>query len=212
MRVECAKLDLVSTVDLVSHIQAEVERRSEGYTYLECSNHLETLFFSFTAELRKNAFFRIATDKEKYFERDDLFGADVSRAFTKCVDEVRNAGNCYALEQYEASAFHSMRVLERGLRALAAKFGVPFNNATWNTVIEQTEKQIRKMDSGFGPDWKVQQKFYAQAATHFMFLKDAWRNHIMHVDDTPYDAGRAFSVLDHVRQFMQALAEGGLTD
>jgi hypothetical protein len=68
------------------------------------------------------------------------------------------------------------------------------------------------MDSTFGTDWKEQQKFCSQAATHFMFLKEGWRNHVMHVRDVPYDEGRALSVFGHVREFMQALAEGGLAE
>lgn len=105
-----------------------------------------------------------------------------------------------------------MMILERGLGALAKVFGVDFSHTNWHNVIEEVEKKIRKMDSSFGFDWKEKQKFYAQAATHFMFLKEAWRNHIMHIRAVPYDEGRAYSVLDHVRQFMQALAEGGLKE
>jgi hypothetical protein len=176
-------------------------------------NHLNTLTFSFATELRKNSCFRIAKEKDKYFQKNDLFGPEVSKAFGSCVDEIRNAGNCYALEQDEATAFHSMKVLERGLGILAKKFGVDFSHTNWHNVIEQIEKKIKNMNSiSFGDDWKEQQKFYSQAAIHFMFLKEAWRNHIMHVRDVPYDEGRAFSIFDHVRQFMQALAEGGLTD
>jgi hypothetical protein len=170
------------------------------------------LCFSFAKELRRNSCFRIAADKDRYFDGDNLFGPDVGKAFRSCSDEIRNAGNCYALEQPEASAFHSMRILERGLGVLATTFSVDFNHTNWHNVIEQVEKQIRKMDSNFGPDWKEQQKFFSQAATHFMFLKDAWRNHVMHARDVPYDEGTAFSVFDHVRQFMQALAKGGLKE
>ena len=68
------------------------------------------------------------------------------------------------------------------------------------------------MDSSFGADWKEQQKFYSQAATHFMFLKDAWRNHVMHARDVLYDERRALSVFTQVKEFMQALAEGGLSE
>jgi hypothetical protein len=42
-----------------------------------------------------------------------------------------------------------------------------------------------------------------------MFLKDAWRNHIMHLSDV-YDEGKALSVLRHVHELMQNLAKGGL--
>jgi hypothetical protein len=213
MQVECKKLDLTSTTDLISHIESEVQQKgNDDYTYADMLNHLNTLSFSFTTELRKNCCFRIAKEKDKYFQKDDLFGPEVSKAFGSCVDEIRNAGSCYALEQYEATAFHSMKVLERGLDILAKKFGVDFSYTNWHNVIEQIEKHIKNMNSSFGADWKEQRKFYSQAATHFMFLKDAWRNHVMHIRDVPYDEGRAFSVFSNVREFMQALAEGGLTE
>jgi hypothetical protein len=67
------------------------------------------------------------------------------------------------------------------------------------------------MDSSFGLDWKDKQKFYSEAASQFMFLKEAWRNYAMHVGDV-YDEGKALSVLTHVRVVMQALAKGGLEE
>lgn len=211
MRAECVKLDLAHTLDLISHVESEVLRKGKDYTCGDMVNHLETLASSFATELRKELVFRIADERRKYFEKVDLFGLQVNTAFPSCVAEITNAGNCYALEQNEASAFHSMKILERALGVLAKKFGVDFSHTNWHNVIEQTEKQIRNMDSSFGADWKEQQKFYSQAATHFMFLKDAWRNHIMHVRDV-YDEGRALSILSHVRELMQALAEGGLKE
>jgi hypothetical protein len=136
----------------------------------------------------------------------------VAVAFPSCVTKFKDAGNCLALEQFEASAFHSMKVLENGLEALAKKFSVDFSHANWHNVIQQTEKGIRDIGPSFGNDWKDQQRFCAEAATHFMFLKDAWRNHIMHSRDLLYDEGRALSILTHVREFMQALTDGGLKE
>ncbi len=212
MQTECDKLALVNTSNLISHLESEVNRKGKDYTYNDLLNGLNTLSFCFSAELRKHFFFGIQDDKNKYFQKDDLLGTRVNTAFPSCVTEGRDAGNCYALEQYEATGFHSMRILERGLGSLAKKFGVDFNHTNWHNVIEEVEKKIRKMDSTFGADWKEQQKFCSQAATHFMFLKEGWRNHVMHVRDVPYDEGRALSVFGHVREFMQALAEGGLAE
>jgi hypothetical protein len=212
MRIECVALTLGSTSGLVSHIEAEVARKGEEYTFNDLLNHLNALDASFGTELRKQFFFSIEDEKKKYFQQDELFGVKVNTAFPSCVPEIRDAGNCYALEQYEATAFHSMRVLERGLNALATKFGVDFSHTNWHNVIEEVEKKVRKMDSTFGADWKEQQKFYSQAASQFMYLKEAWRNHVMHVRDAPYDAGRTLSVFGHVRDLMQALAEGGMME
>lgn len=167
MRMQCDALSLEHTSGLVSHAEAQVLRKGEGYTNNELLSDLDTLRFSFSTELRKRLFFRIEDEKKRYFQQDALFGIAVNDAFPSCIGDIRDAGNCYALEQDEATAFHSMRVLERGLKALAKKFGVDFGHTNWHNVIEEIEKKIRKMDSSFGADWKEQQKVYSQAATHF---------------------------------------------
>jgi hypothetical protein len=211
MRRECEAIGLDSTSGLISFIESELQRKDAAYTHNDLLKDVETLGFSFTSELRKRFFFIIPDDKKKYFQKDNLFGVEVTKAFPSCDDNVRNAGSCYALEQWDACVFHLMTALGRGLDAMATKFGVPFQNATWHTVIEQIEAKVRRMDSSFGADWKEQQKFYSQAASQFMFLKDAWRNYVMHGRDV-YDEGKALSILTHVQVVMRSLAEGGLSE
>jgi hypothetical protein len=212
MRTECDVLALSHTSGLTSFFETKIVQKNKDYTYGELLNDLDTLSFNFSNELSERVFFRVENKKLEYFQKTDLFGHEVSVAFPSCISEIESAGNCYALEENEASVFHLMRVLERGLRVLAAKFGVDFNHTTWKYVIDQIESKVKKMDSSFGSDWKEQQKFCSQAATQFMFLKDAWRNYVMHVSDVPYDTGTAHSIFLHVRGVMRALAEGGLTE
>src|ERR1039457_6018327 len=66
MRKECGTLALDHTSGLISHAEAQVLRKGEGYTYNELLSDLDTLRFSFSAELRKRLFFRIEDGKEKY--------------------------------------------------------------------------------------------------------------------------------------------------
>jgi hypothetical protein len=215
---ECASMHLDHATSLVSFIAAKYKAQPEDdftrtkIKYRDIAADLDIIWFTFGDELRKELFFRIPRDTEKYFEKDDLLGAVASAAFPSCVTEMRDAGTCFSLEKYEACVFHLMRILERSLGALAGKFKVDFQHTNWHNVIEQVESRVRKMDSSFGPDWKDQQQFYSEAASQFMFFKDAWRNHVMHVRGVPYDAGRALSVLSHVREFMQAVAKGGLAE
>src|ERR1700730_12748171 len=136
MRTECENLDLTHTTSLISFAESEVQRKGKDYTYADMLKELDTLSFSFTEELRRNSVFRIANEKDKYFQKDDLFGAKVNTAFPSCADEIANAGTCYALEQSEACVFHLMRVLERSLGALASKFNVPFDRNNWQNIIE----------------------------------------------------------------------------
>jgi hypothetical protein len=217
MKGECKNLELDHTLTMVTSIEIAFRTKvrkersylNKGYTNSDLLHDLNTLDMSFSNELGAGLIFRIAANKNFYFEKDDLFGAEVSNAFPSAVDNVRQAGTCFAVEQWDACVFNLMRVLEFGLRVLATKFSVPVLNTTWHTIIEQIEANVRRMDSSFGADWKEQQKFYSQAARHFMFLKDAWRNHIMHLSDV-YDEGKSLSVLRHVHELMESLAKGGL--
>jgi hypothetical protein len=218
MKEECEKLDLKHTLNLTLGIEAKYRRKidsdridflSDKYTQGDLLNDLDALDISFSNELREELIFRIPSERKKYLEQDTLFGRKVAAAFPSSIDNIRNAGTCFAVEQWDAWVFHLMLVLENAFRVLATKFSVPFNNTTWHTIIEQIEKNVRGMNSSLGPDWKEQQKFCSAAASQFMFLKNAWRNHIMHLSDV-YDEGKALSVLTHVRELMRILAKGGL--
>ena len=215
---ECRNLELDHTLNMTLGIEARYQFKaagqtggifSQGYTENDLLSDLDILEMSFGNELSGELIFRIASDKNRYFEKENLFGSEVASAFPSAIDNIRNAGTCYAVEQWDACVFHLMRVLELGIRVLAKKFSIPFQNTTWHTIIQQIETSVRGMNSSFGPNWKEQQKFCSEAASQFMFLKDAWRNHIMHLSDV-YDEGKALSVFRHVHELMQTLAKGGL--
>jgi hypothetical protein len=211
MRRECEAMGLDSTSDLISHTESDFQQPGAQRNNADTATALQTISRSFSFELRKHVFFRIAEDKLKFFQRNDLFGPEVSNAFPSCADDVRNAGTCYATEQWNACVFNLMTVLGRGLDVMAKKFGVNALNANWHSVIERIEAEVRKIGPGSGADWKEQKQFHSEAAAQFMFLKEAWRNHIMH-GRAVYDEGTSLSILDHVRQVMQSLAKGGLSE
>jgi hypothetical protein len=60
-------------------------------------------------------------------------------------------------------------------------------------------------DANRKPTWKEDEEFYAQAASHFMFLKDAWRNYTAHARGK-YTHEEAQAIMMNVRSFMQKLA------
>jgi hypothetical protein len=216
MRKECDALSLDSTSDLVGRLESEVPRKGDKYTYKDLWNDLDTLSFSFSSGLKKRIAFLIGDEKKKYFQGADLIGPKVTSAFPLCASEITNAGNCYALEQNEACVFHCMCTLEIALHVLAKELGVTFSGTldlqNWQNIIESIEAEIKKLGNLPQGRYKSETlKFLSGAAMQFRWFKDAWRNHVMHGRDI-YDPGKAFSVFDHVRQFMQALAEGGLTE
>lgn len=129
----------------------------------------------------------------------------MAAAFPSCERDIRKAGSCYALEQEDACVHHLMLVLERGLNALAAKVGVPYQRSNWQNIINQIASKLKSAPKG------TERDFYVEVNAQFGFLKDAYRNHSEHARDDRYDMPKALSILNHVLGFMQALEKGGLS-
>jgi hypothetical protein len=212
----CASLNLPKTRIKITYILSMYSHDPCFTTYAGAQKDIDYLRLELMQELQAIQFLRMDASRVKFYVGDDRkaapFSLAVLNAFPSAAMDMREASNTLALERWYASVFHLMRVLEFGLRAMADKFGVPYEKATWHRVIEEVEAQVRKIDeANFGPTWKLQQKNYSEAAMQFMFFKDAWRNHIMHIRDA-YDAGRATSIWQHVNEFMKKLVEIGLAE
>src|ERR1019366_4133186 len=131
-----------------------------------------------------------------------------SSAFPSAKYDVLKALKSYGFGRSTACVFHLMRVMELGLTALGTKFGVSLAYTNWAPAIEQIESKIREMHKD--PVWKVlpdckeQQEFYAQSASHFGILKDAWRNYTVHARGT-YTEEQATRIFDNVWDFKKTL-------
>jgi hypothetical protein len=161
---------------------------------------------SLSHELETEAVFRIPPKRKDYLERDDLFGPEVATAFASCERDIRNAGSCYAFVQGDACVHHLMLVLERELHALAAKVDVSYQQTNWQNIIDLIATKLRSEPRGQTRD------FYIEVNSQFGLLKDAYRNHSELARDVSYDMEKALHILNHVRDFMQALVNGGLTE
>jgi hypothetical protein len=200
---ECPPLGLTQT----SEVAESIDGRPTPETYRELSIELAHLSDSVGRELEREAIFRIPPERKSYFEQDALFGPKVAAAFSSCERDIRKAGSCYALEQEDACVHHLMLVLERGLKALAARVGVsPYRQSSWQTVIANIEIKTKTLPSG--PDLD----FYREVNAQFGFLKVAYRNHSEHARDDLYDMPKALHILNQVKEFMRMLEKGGLSE
>ncbi len=103
-------------------------------------------------------------------------------------------------------------MLEKGLHSLATELGVGMSSGiefeNWKNIIDQIEKEIRKLEAlPKGPAKTATLTFYSEAASQFRYFKDAWRNHVSHAR-AQYDEREALTIFEHVRTFMHDLAEG----
>jgi hypothetical protein len=158
-------------------------------------------------EMESHLFLVVDERFRDYYEQNaPLFGPLVADKFMSANYEVEEAGKCFALDRHTACVAHLMRALEPALNSLAQALGVGFERTNWHNILDQIEKEIRRRNENkHDEQWKVDAKFYSEAATHFRFLKDAWRNYAMHLHDR-YDRARAEVVFNNVRGFLQQLA------
>lgn len=141
--------------------------------------------------------------EDKFYRKDDLFGPQVASQFAAAVDDIKEAGTCYALGRYTACVFHLQRVMEVGLKTFAAFIGEG-HNPSWDSILKKIDEELKK-------DWKERKEFFkgdelkiSDAAAMLRAVKTAWRNPTMHVDNI-YDEEKAFDVWNAVKGFMNSL-------
>jgi hypothetical protein len=149
-----------------------------------------------------------------YDSADPIFGDKVRDAFQSAQWDIREFGKCYATGRDTAAVFHLMRVVELALHAFAAFLGVAFQTPVellnWGPVIDKVNKTIATLGNQPNSLNRSQElTFYASVGMQFNYIKDAWRNHVAHGRER-YDEGQALSIMIHVREFIQGLAEHGI--
>lgn len=216
---ECRSIGLQMSADAATRAIARLENRatvSVNYQWLR--DKVSDIKDLICDEMRQHGFFYISPEKSKYWPNKtdrNAFGDNVADAFGSCFFDAGQAGICLAIGLGTASVFHSMRVLEIGLAALGAVFGVSLAHTNWEPALREIESKIREMHKD--PSWKAlsdckaKQERYSQAASHFAVLKDAWRNYTMHARGNHGD-DEAEMIFLNVRGFMQKLAAIGLKE
>ena len=133
--------------------------------------------------------------------------ASALKSFPSAESDIFAGVDLWALGHSTASAFHFMRVLEHGLRALAREQGIVFDVQNWQSVIDEIESSIRRLGKSLprGHAKADRLQFLSEAAKEFMYFKDGWRNHVAH-NRAKYDEHQARSILEHVKAFMTVLS------
>ena len=164
-------------------------------------------------ELKGKFFLYITPERANFWpkmEEPYLFGKEVADKFPSATYDIGFSGVAMATTLSTASVFHLMRFMEIGLAALGKVFSVSLAHTNWEPALDEIESKIGKMRSDPTwkalPDYKEQQEYYSQAASHFRTVKNAWRNYTMHVR-AKYTEDEAEQIFNSVKGFMQKLAE-----
>jgi hypothetical protein len=210
VEAEFRKIGLQITADTVDEVLDELEETHDLWWLRERIRGIQKLT---RKEMAGRCFMYIAPERAKFWPKlksPNLFGDAVAKVFPSIVYDVNQAGISLAVGLSTACVFHLMRILEVTLGVLGNKFSVSLAHTNWAPAIEQIESKIREMHKDPAwkslPDCKQQQEFYAQAASQFGLLKDAWRNYTMH-SRGKYTEGEAEQIFMNVKSFVCKLAE-----
>jgi hypothetical protein len=212
IETEYRNVGMEISADTVQELVDTIEQKSEGHNFQWLMDQITGIEKLARKELRKKVFIYIPPERAKFWlsmnDQQHTPGT-VGTAFPSANYDIAESGVCLALARGTACVFHLMRVLEIGLTVLGKRFEVSFAHTNWAPAIEQLESKIRDMHKDPAwkklPDCKEQQRFYAQAASHFAILKDAWRNHTMHAR-AKYTEEEAERIFENTKAFMQKLA------
>jgi hypothetical protein len=210
---EFSRVGLRISAETVKELHEELQSQSR-HNFQWLHDQIEVIEKLVEKELKGKTFFYVPPERMRFWPSQKepfAFGRAVATSFPSTTWDANSAAFCVAVTLSTAAVFHLMRVLEIGLTVLGAKFGTSLAHTNWAPAIEQIESKIRDMHKDPAwkalPDCKEQQEFYAQAASHFAILKDAWRNYTMHVRGK-YMEEESERIFDNVKAFMQKLAEG----
>jgi hypothetical protein len=210
---EFRKVGMKITADTVKELSDALEEISPGRNFQWLMDQVSVVEKLAQKELTGKVFLFVPPEQAKYFPTRSNpypFTEKVSRAFPSATYDTNEAAWSLATLRSTAAVFHLMRVLEIALGVLGKVFGVSLLHTNWAPALDQIEARIREMHKDpvwkALPDCKEQQEFYAQAASHFGVLKDAWRNYTMHVR-AKYTEEEAEQIFANVKSFMQKLAE-----
>ncbi|MCH7923212.1 MAG: hypothetical protein IH975_09295 [Nitrospinae bacterium] len=220
---ECGQLNLTISLAHIKRIRKHTRDLSdrakdmtdEDLTRKELKSiysELEQLFVELQNrvidELGTQYIFSIPSTRKAYFE-DQQFAQSVVDRYQGAVDEMLEAGKCFALERYTACVFHLMRTTEAGLNSLGA-FVLPdeFSEtepipASWNKILGKINQLLKKPPT----DWpQGKHELLSEISAHMHAVNKAWRNDTMHLKSV-YTSEMALEIFNATKGLMRYLAE-----
>jgi hypothetical protein len=202
----CSEVNLRISSGYVSEIRNELE----GMANCTLAVKLNELHTVLVLELEKQLFMFLPPEEAKFYSKSNLLKPLASENFPSALNEITEAGSCYACGLSTASVFHSMRALEKPFQSLAKELRVQLSKeiefSTWGELHLEIDKRIAVLRLQKRTKRRIEElTFYCQANLEFGYFKDAWRNFVMHAHKD-YDGPQALSALNHVIAFVETLA------
>jgi len=196
----CADFGFVALFREVERNRKSVE---EGCTYADFGRFADNLKTRIIDEFADVLLLWI--EEKPFYQQDELFGSEVAERFKGASTDIQEAGTCYALGRYTACVFHSMRVVEYGLRAIAKRVGFPDDRPMWEPVLNYINAELRRDRDKMSEIFKGDIEFIGGISAHMHAVNLAWRRRVAHVERT-YTKDEAKRIMDETKNLMQHIA------
>jgi hypothetical protein len=175
----------------------------------EIQRQIESLHGRIHDELTSRTLLLLSPRETALYGEAVPFGQDVSDKFPSAAYEVEEAMKCLALGRSTASAFHSIRCLELGIKAISRCLGIPdptkAADRSWfkllKAIKDETDKRWPTSTNKLSGDGRFFEEAYAALAA----MQNPYRNATMHLDQK-YTEAEAQHTFDIVKGFMVKLA------
>jgi hypothetical protein len=168
----------------------------------EFGRRLKVISSVLHSEIQSYTFFHMPQDRARYYDQRGLFGAEVIAKFPRVQFDVTEAGNCYSLGRGTACVFHLMRIMEVGVQEFGTRLGVQLTNEkNWQKILDEANRTIKMLPAKGSATVAL-----CQVSANLYSVKLAWRNDVMHPNDT-YTLEEAENLIQQVKLFMGQLAK-----
>jgi hypothetical protein len=187
---------------------------SSAPTYRELTPLFEMLTDRMSDELGEMSFFSLSLHEAGYYDHPRKGWENVITRFPSTIDDIEEAGKCFAFSRYAAVVFHSLQIVEAGLIELGRFLEVSDPKSGWTAVSNALAQVVKKPYERRTPFERDNFEFLEQLHGTVEALKNAWRNKISHVQGKLAILSGAFNkdiaeeVVYATRAFMRRLAEG----
>ncbi|WBT36507.1 hypothetical protein [Hyphomicrobium sp. DMF-1] len=206
---EADRMGMASVVKVLLRIKEHMFE-TPGASSASVQPMLSELYNRLRDELEEMLFLQVeAAQAPFYSQSNPLFGAVVAEQFPSVTYEVEEAGRCLALERSTASAFHSIRCLEAGIRAIARSLGIsdPTRGAerSWGSTLKAIKAEIDRRWPANTGRMGGDARFFDEVYGALAGMQNPYRNATMHLDDK-YTGEEARHLMELVRGIMGMLA------
>jgi|SRR5579862_7197 len=202
----CKQLELFVSTLTIGHWKTIFDSPTE-LTYIESRCALEEIERTINNEVKNIKF--IYAPRERHTECDKML-KEIRLLWEKpwsvSLENLDRARFCYLVDEFTASVFHSMRAAEKILVTTAKSLGMEPARDQWQKMIEGIESAVKDLDKlPKGVERENKQTLYSEIAMQLRYIKNAWRNHVMHARSV-YNEKDARDIWWHVKRMLESAA------